>query len=305
MQFVSTLGIFIFFVLFMLTGVTAVPPGVGTITQLVDVEYPDTVYVGKTYFISASALDISNDPIKDYSCSLKIKKTSTDDVVLRLLVKDWCKEHLTTLPADDVPFACYYTTFSDGSIIMPTYIDPLIFESGVNYTVVLSCGGITTSKTAGVLGVSNHACNVSAVNILDGSDLTVDQFDESPNKFDDLIVPFSLESANISCVGKEVFFKVQKDVNGTYVDFMPFAPVIAGVNGTGTVNFNVGGAFVTDGKYRVVLSVDDQTDYSNFVVDIPRDLFAPKDIQWYRQPIFIAVIIVIIIVGGFVFIKSQ
>lgn len=244
----------------------AVPPGVGTITQLVNVDYPSTVYIGKTYFIKANALDVSNDPVKDYSCAIEVKKTSTNDTVARLLVKDWCKEHLTTLPANDVPFACYYTTFSSGSIVMPTYIDPAIFESNTNYTVELSCGDMTTTKTTLVLGVADGSCNVSGVKINDGTDSTTDVFDENPNKLDTLFVSYFLESYNTICNGKDIRYNVLRDVNGTWVGHSEVMYAEADINGTGVIPLEINPHYFVDGSYKLVVMADDKSDSATFTV---------------------------------------
>lgn len=305
MRFVSTLGIFVFFILFLLSNVVAVPPGVGTITQLTDVKFESTTYIGKEYFISAKALDISDNPIKDYSCALMVKETITDIPVYRLQLKHYCKTYLTSLPTEDAPFACYYTTFGNGSIVMPVYVDPGVFEPNVSYTVSLICGTIETTKTMTVQGVSDSSCNVSSIKIHDGTDGTSDFFDEAPNKFDTLIVPFELESHNTICNGKKVLYKIQKSVDDGFVDAMVYQEYIMDLNGTGNISIPLDLSFITDGKYKVIIASDNASDSSEFVVTIPRNIVSPTDIVFFRQPIFIAFIIVIIIAGMFIFFRNR
>lgn len=274
------------------------PPGTGTITQLVNVDYPDTVYIGKTYFIKANALDVSSNPVKDYSCAIEVKKTSNDDTVTRLLVKDWCKEHLTTLPANDVPFACYYTTFSSGSIVMPTYIDPKVFESNTNYTVELSCGGVSASKTALVSGVADGSCNVSGVKIKDGTDSIIDFFDENPNKLDTLYVSYFLETYNTLCNGKDVRYYVLRDANGSWVGHSDTKYVVSDINGTGIISLPIDGSYFVGGLYQIVIVSDDKQDTANFTVNTVRPMMEGYELSaWSVQNI--SGIFALVIVFGF------
>lgn len=281
----------------------AVPPGVGTITQLIDVEFESTVYIGKTYYISAKALDVGDNPIKDYSCAIRVKETITDIPVYRLQLKHYCKTYLTSLPTEDAPFACYYTTFGDGSIIMPIFIDPGIFEPNTSYTASLICGSIEATKIMTVQGVSDSSCNVSGIKIHDGTDGTNDFFDEAPNKFEELIVPFELESNNTICNGKKVSYKIQKRIGSGFIDTTTYKEHVVDLNGTSSISILLDSKFVTDGIYKVIVASDNEIDSAEFVVNIPRVPYNAADISFFRQEtvaafmlIFIVLFFVIVIV---------
>ncbi len=259
-------------------GALAVPPGVGTITQITDVQFPTTVYMGKQYFIHGIAKDVANDPVEHYACSLMVYSGNT--YIDRESIKHWCKEQLTSLPETDLPYGCYYATWRNGHIEIPVIIDPMKYNTGDTYTFSLSCGTITETKTATVAGVSNEkedgaypfSCNVDAVKIDDGTDSTTDYFDENPNKLDKLNVSFSLDTLNTVCTNEEVRYKVNRDVNGSWVGQSDYKTLLTDVNGKGVISLPIDGSYFVGGTYQLVVMADDKQDDVNFTVATMRPM---------------------------------
>lgn len=275
-------------------GALAVPPGVGTVVTIDDVQFPTTVYMGKEYYIHGIANDVSGNPIEHYSCSVMMYYESggVKTYVDRESVKYWCKENLTQLPADDLADGCYYITWRNGHISIPVFIDPMIYESGKTYSFALSCGTITEIKTAAVVGVSNekengvypHSCNVENVKINDGTDTTTDFFDENPNKHDTLNVSFSLDSFNTTCVSEEVKYWVNRDINGSWVGQSDEKSIVTNTNGEGIISLKIDGEYLVGGLYQLVILADDKQDDVNFTVNNIRPMMEGYEVaDWSVQ----------------------
>jgi hypothetical protein len=282
MKRILTAAIFSMILMSSFIGALAVPPGVGTVVTIDDVQFPTTVYMGKEYYIHGVANDVSGNPIEHYSCSVMMYYESggVKTYVDRESIKYWCKENLTQLPADDLADGCYYTTWRNGHISIPVFIDPMIYESGKTYSFALSCGTITEIKTAAVVGVSNEkengaypfSCNVDAVKINDGTDSTTDYFDENPNKLDKLNISFSLDTLNTVCTNEEVRYKVNRDVNGSWVGQSDYKTLLTDVNGKGVISLPIDGSYFVGGTYQLVVMADDKQDDVNFTVATMRPM---------------------------------
>ena len=264
-----------------LVGVQAVPPGTGTVTQIVDVSLPTTLYMGKQYMIHGTALDVSDDPVANTSCAASsyTGAGATKQLIDRESIKSWCKDDKNCLPASNLPFECYYTTWGNGNITIPFYVSPILYNSGVEYTFELVCEDITVTATATVMGYSEKlyndepdTCNVDTVLIGDGTDATVDSFDENPNKLDVLNVDYSLTSLNTLCVNEKVSYKVLRDVNGTMINHKEMVETTTDINESGVIPLEIDGSYFVGGNYQLIVMADDKNDTVNFTVNKMRPL---------------------------------